>query len=70
VSNGGYGEIRKEMLAMGAMPTGTDFPSPDFPLVARGLGCHGIRALPSDVGAAVEDAFAKDRPTVIEVPAG
>lgn len=68
VTNGGYGEIRKEMKQLGTMPIGTELPVPDFVLVARGLGCEGVRTTASDLGAAVEEAFERDRPTVIEVP--
>ncbi len=67
VTNGGYGEIRRELQALGASPVGTDFPVPDFVAVARGLRAEGVRTTPTQVGAAVEEAFGRDRPTLIEV---
>ena len=70
VNNGGYGEIRREMVAMGFEPVGTDFKSPDFATVARGLGAAGLRTTPAHVGQAVKEAFARDRPTLIEIEAG
>jgi thiamine pyrophosphate-dependent acetolactate synthase large subunit-like protein len=67
--NGGYGEIRRELLAMGVDPVGTDFPAPDFVAVARGLGGEGVRVTSEGAGIAVAEAFERDRPTLIEVDA-
>lgn len=67
VTNGGYGEIRREIQALGVDPVGTDFPVPDFVAVARGLRAEGVRTSPTEAGAAVEEAFGRDRPTLIEV---
>ncbi|MGH9291811.1 MAG: 5-guanidino-2-oxopentanoate decarboxylase [Acidimicrobiales bacterium] len=69
VCNGGYGEIRREMRAMGTEALGTDFPAPDFVTVARGLSCEGVRATAGEVGEEVRAAFGRDRPTLIEVDA-
>ncbi len=69
VSNGGYGAIRRQLKAMNAEPIGTDFPSPDFSLVAKGLGCEGVRATAEGLLVAVEEAFARDRPTLIQIEA-
>lgn len=66
-TNGGYGEIRKELLAMGSDPVGTDFAPPDFVAVARGLGGEGARCAADEVGPLVLGAFERDRPTLIEV---
>lgn len=67
VVNGGYGEIRREMEAMGAAPLGTDLPVPDFVKVAKGLGCDGVRTTAAGAGKAVAAAFGKGVPTLIEV---
>jgi acetolactate synthase-1/2/3 large subunit len=67
VTNGGYGEIRREMEAMGSEPLGTDFSSPDFVMVARGLGGEGVRTTVTGVAHEVEEAFSRDRPTLIEI---
>lgn len=67
VNNGGYGEIRREMQAMGVEPLGTDFASPDFVTVARGLGGEGVRTTADGLGAAVEEAFDRSVPTLIEL---
>ncbi|MFD0691974.1 thiamine pyrophosphate-binding protein [Actinomadura fibrosa] len=39
--NGGYGEIRAQMLERGDMPVGVDHRTPDLPLIARGYGWRG-----------------------------
>ncbi|MFD1049232.1 thiamine pyrophosphate-dependent enzyme, partial [Kibdelosporangium lantanae] len=64
--NGGYGEIKREMLARGDQPLGVDLPSPDFAALGRSLGCHGVTN-PTDLRATLEEAFAADRPTVVHV---
>jgi thiamine pyrophosphate-dependent acetolactate synthase large subunit-like protein len=66
VDNGGYGEIKREMLDRGDKPLAVDLPSPDFAALGRSLGCHGITN-PTDLVATLEEAFAADRPTVIHV---
>ena len=42
VDNGGYGEIRRAMLERGDTPLAVDLGHPDFPGLARSLGCHGV----------------------------
>ncbi|MFE6738001.1 5-guanidino-2-oxopentanoate decarboxylase [Streptomyces tubercidicus] len=44
VENGGYGEIRKQMLHRGASPLGTDVRGPDFAALARAYGGVGVHA--------------------------
>jgi acetolactate synthase-1/2/3 large subunit len=53
------GELRKHM----------DFlPGLDFSMVARGLGCEGIRVeRPEDIGPAMKRAVASDKTTVVDV---
>lgn len=67
VTNGGYGEIRREMEALGSEPLGTDFSSPDFVMVARGLGGEGVRTTAAGLAHEAEEAFTRDRPTLIEL---
>jgi thiamine pyrophosphate-dependent acetolactate synthase large subunit-like protein len=66
VDNGGYGEIRAEMITRGDEPVAVDIPSMDFPSLARALGCHG-RAVAgaADLADALPEALAADRPTVL-----
>ena len=56
VNDGGYGEIRRQMLDLGQPPLGVDLASPDFAAVARGLGGRG-HALddPGDLPALLAD---------------
>jgi acetolactate synthase-1/2/3 large subunit len=67
--NGGYGEIRREMVEQGIEPLAVDLGSPDLPAAARALGGHGeaLKA-PGELGDALEAAFACSGPTVITVP--
>jgi thiamine pyrophosphate-dependent acetolactate synthase large subunit-like protein len=67
--NGGYGEIRDEMIAAGNAPVGVDLPPPDLPAAARALGCEGTHAAdPAALAAAIESAFERRVPTLITVP--
>jgi len=74
VDNGGYGEIRNEMVERGHPVTAVDlgsaeFGSVDFAALARAMGCHGPRIDdPADLTAAVTEALAADRPTVLWLP--
>ncbi len=71
VDNGGYGQIRKNMEERGYRPLGVDIPSPDFPAVARALGCHGISIdTPERLAEELAKAFTSDRPTVLHVMEG
>jgi acetolactate synthase-1/2/3 large subunit len=68
VDNAGYGEIRDEMQARGDDPLAVDLTPPDFVAVARGLGGHGVHVEDADAfSAALEAAFAADRPTLVHV---
>ncbi|WP_218040540.1 thiamine pyrophosphate-binding protein [Actinomadura sp. WMMB 499] len=67
--NGGYGEIRAEMLARGDVPLGVDQRTPDLPAIAAAYGCAGTVAPgPDALGAALRRALHRPRPTVIVVP--
>lgn len=66
--NGGYGEIRREMVERSEPVHGVNLPGVDFALVAKGLNCHGVTVDDEHrFAAALRKAFAADRPTVIHV---
>lgn len=67
--NGGYGEIRREMVEQGFPPLGVELAPVDLPAVARAMGGHGL-ALPDAGGLpeALEAAFERPGPTLITVP--
>jgi thiamine pyrophosphate-dependent acetolactate synthase large subunit-like protein len=68
-ANRGYGEIRREMAERGDTPVGVDLPLPDLTLLARALGCTGVRVADADALAEeVPGAFERSVPTLIEVP--
>ncbi|QBJ96296.1 5-guanidino-2-oxopentanoate decarboxylase [Rhodococcus sp. ABRD24] len=68
VDNGGYGEIRNEMVDRGEAVHAVELGSLDFPALARSLGCHGVALSSADeVGDAVRWALDADRPTLIHV---
>jgi thiamine pyrophosphate-dependent acetolactate synthase large subunit-like protein len=66
VDNGGYGEIKAQMLDRGITPLGVDLTRPDFVAMARSMGCHGVAV--ADAGEAAAEAakaLTADRPTLI-----
>ncbi|WP_336715236.1 thiamine pyrophosphate-binding protein [Arthrobacter sp. USHLN218] len=66
--NGGYGEIHNEMVDRNDPVHSVALNSPDFPALARSLGCLGVELEdPADLGALVKDALAADRPTLIHI---
>ena len=68
VDNGGYGEIRNEMADRHEAVHAVELGTPDFPALARALGCHAVALdSPAQVGDAVAEAFGSDRPTLIHV---
>jgi thiamine pyrophosphate-dependent acetolactate synthase large subunit-like protein len=67
VNDGGYGEIRREMLAAGQPPMGVDLTMPDFAAVARAFGARGEAIEdPGRLPDLINAAFAAATPTVIE----
>lgn len=71
VDNGGYGQIRTNMLRRGYTPLGVDIPSPDFAAAARALGCHGVTIdSPQHLAVELAKALGADRPTVLHVTEG
>jgi acetolactate synthase-1/2/3 large subunit len=68
-NNGGYKEIKDEMIARGSEPLGVDLRSPDFPALAQAFGGHGVRlADVTMLAREVRAALSRDLPTLIEVP--
>jgi thiamine pyrophosphate-dependent acetolactate synthase large subunit-like protein len=66
--NDGYGEMRDSMDRIGAPRLGTEISSRDFVKLAEGFGCRGVRTGSlSDLPGALAEAFAADRPTLVEV---
>jgi 5-guanidino-2-oxopentanoate decarboxylase len=69
-NNGGYGEIRNQMLDEGIEPIGVDLRVPDLPLLGRAFGGEGVRAGDrEELAAALRAALERPGPTIIEVPA-
>lgn len=66
VDNGGFGEIREQMLDRGIIPQAVDLDRPDIPALARAIGAHGVQAASADqLGDLAVQALRADRPTVI-----
>jgi len=66
VDNGGYGEIRQQMVERGITPQAVDLYRPDIPALARAIGAHGAAAATvADIASMASRALAADRPTVI-----
>ena len=69
-NNGGYGEIRDQMLEAGHRPVGVDLRVPDLPEARRGLRRHRpARRTPGGAHRCAAEALERPGPTVIEVPA-
>lgn len=67
-NNRGYGEIADSMDRADVPQVGVDTTAYDYPLVAKGFGCHGVAIDSVDaLPAAMAEAFAADRPTLIDV---
>jgi acetolactate synthase-1/2/3 large subunit len=69
VNDGGYGEIRREMVAQGTPLLGVDLHTPDFAALARSFGARGVRIRRlAELSGLLREALAGDGPTLIEVP--
>ena len=67
-NNGGYKEIKDEMLARGSNPIGVDLRAPDFAALARAFGGHGVRLTElTGFADAVRAALSAQAPSLIEV---
>ncbi|WP_214106254.1 thiamine pyrophosphate-binding protein [Acrocarpospora catenulata] len=72
VDNGGYFEIKEEMVGRGIAPLAVDLLNPDFVALAKAMGCEG-ESVGTDLqalGRSVQRALARDVPTLIHVVAG
>ena len=68
VDNGGYAEIREQMVDRGIEPQAVDLHRPDIPALARAIGAHGVRAeTVDDLGGLAAEALGADRPTLIHL---
>ncbi len=66
VDNGGYAEIREQMVERGIEAQAVDLLCPDFAALARALGAHGVVAeTVEELGPLATAALVGDRPTVI-----
>ena len=66
VDNGGYAEIREQMVERGIQPQAVDLYRPDIPALATAIGAYGIEAtFPDELGVLAARALSADRPTVI-----
>jgi thiamine pyrophosphate-dependent acetolactate synthase large subunit-like protein len=71
VNDGGYGEIRREMLERGQPPVGVDLDSPDFAAAAVAFGASGETISDTDLLPPIlERAFEESKPTLIDVRVG
>ena len=71
VNDGGYGEIRREMLERGQPPIAVDIPSPDFAAAATAFGGRGVRAEnPGELPGLLSEALASPEPSLIDVRVG
>jgi len=68
-NNGGYGEIRAQMIDEAIEPIGVDLRVPDLPALGRAFGGAGLRVDdPARLAPALREALERPGPTVIEVP--
>jgi 5-guanidino-2-oxopentanoate decarboxylase len=69
-NNGGYGEIRDQMVDAGVEPVGVDLRVPDLPKLGEAFGGAGLRIEhPGALAPVLREALERPGPTVIEVPA-
>jgi thiamine pyrophosphate-dependent acetolactate synthase large subunit-like protein len=67
-NNDSLGQIAGDMVARGIPAIGVKQKNPDFLALARAFGCHAVRPDSlAGLGEALTQAFAADRPTLIEV---
>lgn len=70
-NNDALNAIVEQMDRQNVPRIGVEPKSPDFLKVAQGLGCHAVRPSSAEqLAQSVRDAFAADRPTLIEVRQG
>lgn len=68
VNDGGYGEIRREMLKRDQPPIAVDIPSPHFAGAATSFGARGMTVEePGGLTGLLEEALASSQPSLIDV---
>ncbi len=68
-NNGGYGEIRSQMVDEGIDPIGVDLLVPDLPKLGEAFGGAGLRVEHAGaLGPVLREALERPGPTLIEVP--
>lgn len=68
VDNGGYGEIRNEMVDRGDTPSGVVLRGPDFPALAEAMGARGVHVDGAgELTAALASAMEYPGPTLIHM---
>jgi acetolactate synthase-1/2/3 large subunit len=68
VDNGGYQEIRQNMLDVGIDPVGVDLAQPNWAQLARGFGLAAFEAAAVDeLGGALADAMAVNGPSLVHL---
>lgn len=68
VNDGGYGEIRREMLEQGQPPIAVDIRGPDFAAAATAFGARGVSTnAPRELTGLLDEALASPQPSLIEV---
>ena len=71
VDNGGYAEIREQMVERDIPPQAVDLHRPDFAALARAMGAYGVVAASAeDIASSAAQALGADRPTVISYEIG
>ncbi len=69
VDNGGYAEIRQQMVDRDIEPQAVDLAVPDFAALARAIGAKGATAgSTADLSTLVAEALRADGPTLIHYP--
>jgi thiamine pyrophosphate-dependent acetolactate synthase large subunit-like protein len=69
--NGGYAEIREQMVDRGIAPQAVDLYQPDLPALARAIGAYGVEAASVEsLGDLAAEALTADRPTLIHLAIG
>lgn len=66
--NGGYAEIREQMVDRGIEPQAVDLYQPDLAALARAIGAYGVEATLETLGALTTEALTANRPTLIHLP--
>ena len=67
VDNGGYGEIRQNMVDRSIQPLGVDLVQPDWVRLAEGFGATGFRATMDTLADTVRTALATKGPSLVHL---